>query len=156
MLEVQEKRLDPQPVVVIRATAPANGFGPVMSELLSAVLAFVQASPAEPAGSPFCRYLSMTGEEWEFECGVAVTQPVPGEGRVEACELPGGDAITTLHVGPYETLGQSWGALQGWLAEQGRVAGDAPWELYHTDPGAVTDPAQWRTELVMLLESQGR
>ena len=39
------------------------------------------------------------------------------------------------------------------LAEQGRVAEGAPWELYHTDPGEVTDPAQSRTELVMLLGS---
>ena len=39
------------------------------------------------------------------------------------------------------------------LEVQGRVAEGAPWELYHTDPGEATDPAQWRTELVMLLGS---
>ncbi len=153
MLEVTETRLAPQPAVVIREKARGDALGPVMSELFPAVLAFVQAGPADPAGPPFCRYLSMGGPEWEFECGMTVTRPVEGRGRVEAVELPGGDAATTTHVGPYDTLGQSWDALGAWLAEQGKVGGGAPWELYLTDPGEVPDPAQWRTELVMPLGS---
>ena len=153
MLEVTETRLEPQPAVVIRAKARGDALGPVMSELLPAVLAFVQASPANPAGPPFCRYLSMGGGEWEFECGMAVTQPIKGRDRVEPVELPGGAAITTVHVGPYDTLGQSWDALGAWLAEQGKVGGGAPWELYLTDPGEVTNPADWRTQLVMPLGS---
>ena len=153
MLEVEETRLTPQPAVVIRAKARADALGPVMGELLPAVLAFVQSSEAEPAGPPFCRYLSMGGEEWEFECGMAVTRPVEGRDRFEAAELPGGDAVTTTHVGPYDTLGQSWDALGAWLAEQGKVGGGAPWELYLTDPGEVRNPAEWRTQLVMPLGS---
>ena len=154
-MNVEEKRIDPQAAVVIRTKARADAMGPAMAELLPAVFAFVQASAAEPAGPPFTRYLSMGGEEWEFECGMAVTEPVAGEGRVEATELPGGAVATTVHVGPYETLGQSWDALGAWVVEQGRAGGAAPWELYLTDPGEVPNPAEWRTELVMPLGSQG-
>lgn len=153
MLEITEKRLGPQPAVVIRAKAGADAMGPVMSELLPAVLAFVQASAAAPAGPPFARYLSMEGEEWEFECGVAVTEAVAGEGRVGAVELPGGQAATTMHVGPYHTLGESWNALRGWVVEQGKSGGEAPWELYWTDPNTAPNPEEWRTELVMPLGS---
>ncbi len=151
-MDVQEKRLEPQPAVVIRTKARADALGPAMGELFPAVLGFVLASPAEPEGPPFCRYLAMDGEEWEIECGMAVSEAVAGEGRIEATELPGGAAVTTMHVGPYETLGQSWEVLQGWVAQNGKAAAAAPWEVYWTDPGEVQDPAQWRTEIVIPVE----
>lgn len=154
-MDVEEKRLEAQPAVVIRTKARADAMGPVMSELFPAVLAFVQASAAEPAGPPFCRYLSMGGEEWEIACGIPVTEAVAGEGRVEATELPGGNVLAAMHVGPYETLGQSWDALNGWVRERGRVPGGAAWEVYWTDPGEVADAAEWRTELVMPLAPEG-
>ncbi len=153
MFEVKEKRLVAQPAVVIRAKARADQLGPVMGELLPAVWAFLQERAVEPAGPPFSRYLDMEGDEWEFECGIAVSVPVAGEGRIEASELPAGDAASTMHVGPYETLGETWAALRGWLAECGKRQGSAPWELYWTDPGEVANPAEWRTELVAPLES---
>ena len=152
-MDVQEKRLDPQPAVVIRAAASQQELGPLMGELFPAVLGFVLASPAELAGPPFCRYLAMAGEEWELECGMAVSEPIVGDGRVEATELPGGAAVTTMHIGPYESLGESWAALQGWVAQNGRAPAGAPWEVYWTDPGAVQDPAQWRMEIVIPVEA---
>ena len=153
MLEVTEKQIEAQPAAVIRTKARQPDLGPVMDELFPLVLAFIQASGAQPAGPPFCRYLSMGSEEWEIEPGVPVTEPVAGEGRVEAAELPGGAVLSTMHVGPYETLGQSWDALDRWVKQEGKVPGGAAWELYVTDPAVVTDPAECRTELVMPLGS---
>jgi effector-binding domain-containing protein len=155
MLEVEEKQFAPQPAVVIRARARQQDLGPAMDGLFPAILAFVQGSAVELAGPPFCRYLSMGDEEWEFECGVPVTGPLAGEGRVEAAELPGGDVLSTMHVGPYETLGQSWDALDRWVKENGKVPGGAAWEVYWTDPGETSDPAEGRTELVMPLAQEG-
>ncbi len=153
-LEFEEKRLTPQPAVVIRATARPDALGPVMGELLPAVSAYVEQSAVQSAGPLFARYLSMEGEEWEFECGMAVTAPVAGEGRIEPIELPGGDAITTIHTGSYETLGQSWEALYSWVAEHGKQPAETSWELYLTDPGEIPNPAEWRTELVQPLASR--
>ena len=84
MLEVEEKRLAAQPAVVIRAKARADQTGPVMGELLPTVWAFVRERAVEPAGPPFSRYLDMEGGEWEFGCGIAVSTPVAGEGRIES------------------------------------------------------------------------
>ena len=153
MLEVTEKQIEAQPAAVIRTKARQPELGPVMDELFPAVLAFIQASGAQPAGPPFCRYLSTGGEEWDIECGMPVTGSVTGKGGVEAAELPGGAVLSTMHVGPYETLGQSWDALDRWVKEEGKIPGGAAWELYVTDPAVVTDPAECRTELVMPLGS---
>jgi len=149
MLNVKETRLVTQPTVVVRAKVHPEQLAPVMSKLFPAVTAFVQASEAEPAGPPFSRYFSMRDEKWEIACGMAVSQPLTGAGQVEASELPGGAAVTTIHRGRYEALGESWAALQHWIKDNGKVPGEAPWELYWTDPGKVKDPAEWRTEIVI-------
>ena len=149
MLEVKETRLVAQPTVVVRAKVHPERLAPVMGKLFPEVMAFVQASAAEPAGPPFSRYLCMKEEEWEIACGIGVSRPLPGDGQVEASELPGGAAVTTMHRGRYEALGASWAALQRWVEDNGKVPTEAPWELYWTDPGTVKDPAEWRTEIVI-------
>ena len=157
MLDVKETRLAAQPTVVIRARVPQDQLGPVMSKLFPVVMAFVQDSGAEPAGPPFCRYLCQpmtdTDEdghpEWDIACGVPVSRPLTGAAQVEAHELPGGAAVTAMHRGRYETLAESWAALQRWVEDNGKAPGEPPWELYWTDPREVKDPAAWRTEIVI-------
>ncbi len=151
MLEVKETRLVAQPTVVIRAKVHPDQLGPVMSKLFPVVMAFVQDSVAEPAGPPFSRYLCINGndEEWDIACGIPVSRPLTGAGQVEASELPGGAAVTTMHRGRYETLGASWAALQRWVKDNGKAPGEPPWEIYRTDPREVKDPAEWRTEIVI-------
>ncbi len=154
-MEVTEKRLEAQHAVVIRKKAPAGELGPAMSEGLTALGMFVATSATAPAGPPFARYLSMEGEEWEFECGMTVLEPMAGAGPIESCELPAGDAVSTLHIGSYETLGETWTALQTWVQEQGLVGAAPPWELYLTNPTEQPDPTQWRTEIVIPVTSAG-
>ena len=155
MLDVKETRLVAQPAVVIRAKVHPDQLGPVMGKLFPVVMAFVEDSAAEPAGPPFSRYLCINGndEEWDIACGIPVSQPLTGAGQVEAGELPGGAAVTTVHRGRYETLGASWAALQRWVQDNGKVPGEPPWEIYWTDPGEVKDPAEWRTEIVIPVQS---
>lgn len=111
-----------------------------------------------PAGPPFLRYLVIDmAADLVVQAGFPVTDPVEGDGRVEADVLPAGDYLTAVHVGPYEGL---YGATAGLLAHAGRTglaldhhptdAGDA-WtsrlEWYETDPRVQTDPAGWVTRL---------
>jgi effector-binding domain-containing protein len=57
--------------------------------------------------------------------------------------LPGGPAIGTEHIGPYDTLGLAYAALSAWLSEHGATAASPPWEVYFSEPTG--DPATWRT-----------
>lgn len=151
MLDVKEIRLVAQPTVVIRAKVHLDQLAAVMGKLFPVVMAFVQDSGVEPAGAPFSRYLCMGqhDEPWEIACGIPLSQPLAGDGQVEASQLPGGAAVTTVHRGRYETLGESWAALQRWIEDNGKVLGEPPWEIYWTDPSQVKDPAEWRTEIVI-------
>jgi effector-binding domain-containing protein len=50
---------------------------------------------------------------------------------------------STLHVGPYDTLGQAYDGLDAWLADHGYAKAGPPREVYLSEPS--TPPAATRT-----------
>lgn len=45
-------------------------------------------------------------------------------------------------------MAPAYEALSAWAAEHNaKLVGD-PWEVYFSDPVAVPDPAEWRTEIL--------
>ncbi len=51
------------------------------------------------------------------------------------------------HLGPYDTLAETYPRLREWLDKQGRTLGEAPWESYVDDPEGVEDVSELRTEI---------
>lgn len=75
------------------------------------------------------------------------------EGLVEA-SLPAGDYACTVHVGPYEHLGDAWARFMGeWLPGSGRRLVDAGvcYERYLNNPTQVA-PEDLKTELYVPLQ----
>jgi AraC family transcriptional regulator len=62
--------------------------------------------------------------------------------------IPDGEYASTLHVGPYEQLGDTWARFMGeWLPASGRRLGPGvSYEVYHNTPQD-TPKAQLRTEI---------
>lgn len=81
---------------------------------------------------------------------VPLERPMP-EGLVEQ-HIPAGTYASTLHVGPYERLGDAWARFMGeWLPASGRRLGDGPsFEVYLNMPGEVP-PEELRTLLYVSL-----
>ena len=145
--EFETRQIDAQPILGIRATVTMEKIGEVMGPLFGEVYGYIQQSGQEPAGMPFSIYYSMDSDTIDLECGMPVTSPMEGEGRVKAGELPGGTVATVTHMGPYEALRQTWAALTEWMGAQGLQPAGAPWEVYVTDPGAEPDQSKWRTDI---------
>src|SRR5262245_42963852 len=136
-----------QPVLYLPATCGQGEIGPTLMRLLPEVFRYVQQSGAIPAGAPFARYTRWGRQDCDLEAGIPVAAPAAGADPIQAGELGGCQALYTVHVGPYEGLREAWGEAEAWLRENGRSPAGAPWESYVTDPAAVPDPQQWRTEL---------
>lgn len=66
--------------------------------------------------------------------------------------LPGGTYGALSHVGPYDTLGQTWARLMEGVAALGHQPGIPFAEIYLDDP-RTTAPQQLRTELIVKLGS---
>ena len=146
--EITQVDLVETPVAVVRATLSVAQMGPWLSQAFGAVDAYVAGRGVGPVGMPFGRYHPVGGDRFAVEAGFPVAHEVAGAGQVVGSRLPGGPAVQTWHVGPYEALAAAYEALEGWLREHGGTAVGDAWEVYHSDPAAEPDPAGWRTEVI--------
>ena len=111
---------------------------------LGAVLADQQVQPLSPA---FALYHGAPTDTADLEVGFVTGEPVTPVDDVRVGLLPGGRVARTVYAGGYEGLGGAWGALFGWVAEQGLEPTGEMWEVYLNEPTPDGDPADNRTEL---------
>lgn len=55
----------------------------------------------------------------EMECGVLLASPTALRGELSAGTTPAGRAVTVVHVGPYDRMGEAYDALKPWIEERG-------------------------------------
>jgi effector-binding domain-containing protein len=145
--EVDQREIEPQPVLLIRAETTPTGIGPTYRDAVLEIESYLGAKGIEPAGPPFARFPIYTQDRVVMEAGVPVSSGIGGQGRIEAGELPGGAVATTVHVGSYKNLGAAHAALTEWLGSNGKRGG-APWEIYLAGPAEIADSYLWRTQIV--------
>ena len=145
---IELKTITPRNVVTIRETIPMDAIAQTLGRIYGKVAAYLERIGVQPDGPPFSRYFSMTDDGVDLDAGFPVAAPISGEGQIAASELPGGEAAVTWHIGPYDTLPQTYNAIMDWMRENDREAGGACWEIYWTDPTPDSNPAEWRTEII--------
>ena len=136
---IETVELEPQPAMVVRRKVAVEDLGGVLADILPRVYQHIVQSGQQPAGMPFMRYFSMDGVSCDIAAGLPVAEPIAGAGDIENHTLPGGQALTALHVGAYEEVGAVWGQVMrraGELGSENRFGG---WDLYANDPGEVSE-----------------
>jgi AraC family transcriptional regulator len=147
MPDFEIRHVPHQDTAVVRRRCAPDAISAAMGEGFGAVFAAIGRAGATPAGPVFARYFSFGPDAVDFECGAVVTAPFSGDGDVQPGELGGSEAALGMHVGPYDTLHETYSALQAWMTAQGRRPASSMWEVYLTDPQQEPDPAKWRTEI---------
>lgn len=130
-----------------RVTGPA-GIGEVLSDGfagLGSAGVMVDGAPMAVYHDPEFRAESIDLEVvYPVPAWVKGPVPTPGSRVLELRVVPGGEVVSIRHVGPYETIGESYRVLDDWIGEYGyRVVGP-PSELYLSLP---TDPGPPVTEI---------
>jgi effector-binding domain-containing protein len=69
-------------------------------------------------------------EAMNIDFGVQVARPFEGEGNVQCVETPAGEVARTVHVGPYDQLGNAHNAIHAWCATNNRKIARASWEIH--------------------------
>lgn len=148
LYEMRTQTRQTQPAAVVRATLRVAEIGPWIGKAYGAVIGVITAQQISPAGPPFARYHRLGDDRFSVEAGFPVTAPIEAAGEVQPGELPGGPAVATVHVGPYDQMEPAYEALSGWVREHGGEPAGDPWEVYLTDTASEPDPAAWRTQIV--------
>jgi effector-binding domain-containing protein len=141
------KTLEPRAAAVIRAEVPLDQITEVFGKTLGRVFEVVASQGLTPTGAPFSFYPSMPTETVKVIIGVPIAGRLTPTNGVESFELPGGDVVTGVHTGPYESLSVTYEGLMKWAAGQGIALSEGMWESYLSDPMVEPDPHTWQTEI---------
>ena len=83
-----------------------------------------------------------------IDFGVQVSSSFESVGDVQCVITPAGEVAQTIHVGPYDRLGDAHAAIHHWCKANQRPIGGASWEIYgHWN----NDPAKLETTIRYLL-----
>ena len=152
MPDIKPAQLKEQPTAVVRETVPMQALRDFFGRAFGTVMGAVQEQHVQLAGPPFALYRGMPTDVVDVEAGFPLAAPFTHAGggatKVVAGTLPSGRAYEAMHVGPYESLQQTYGAIVARMQEDGESPGDAMWEYYLTDPAVEPDPAKWQTLVV--------
>lgn len=152
--DIKSTDLEEKPTAVLRETVPMNALREFFDRAYRSVMTAVQQQNVQLAGPPFALYRGMPTDVVDVEAGFPLAAPYPGGGAlaeesgVTAGTLPAGRALEAMHVGPYETLPETYNAVMARMQAEGLTPGDAMWEYYLSDPATEPDPAVWKTLIV--------
>jgi AraC family transcriptional regulator len=147
---IESLELEEQPILFIRSNVQKTEVAQALASCLPRVFEYAQSKGIALAGPPMCRYVE-SGPLLTLEAGMPVAVAAAGEGDIEAGVLPAGPTAKTTHAGPYDTLADAHRALEDWARAEGRTRAGAPWESYVTDPAALPDPRDWKTDVFLPL-----
>ncbi|VXC23089.1 Transcriptional regulator, effector-binding domain/component [Arthrobacter sp. 9AX] len=140
--------LTQQSVAVVRERVPMDSLTDFFARAFGTVMAAAQKQGVNPAGPPFALYRGTPTDTVDVEAGFPITGNFVGVEGVDLRTLPETDALEAIHFGPYDTLQQTYGAIQQQMAADGMTPADVMWEFYLSDPESEPDPAKWQTRVI--------
>ncbi len=152
-MQFERKTFEAQPYVYVEKTCDYSEIGQAMGEAFGAVFGFFGEKGITPLSAPMSLYTAMPdGPKLTFRAGAMVSaeDAAKADGEITADEIPAGDALHTIHVGPYASLSKSHGALWKHIETQGIEPKMPVWEIYVDDPDD-TDEEILRTEIYRAL-----
>jgi effector-binding domain-containing protein len=147
--QVEVVETEPILIAVIRDRVQPQDLAQFVPAACGEVWSFVRSVGLPKPGRHVALYLG----QGAVEVGAEVAEPFVGNDRVHCSQLPAGRVAKTVHLGPYQLLGQAHQAIRDWCAAQGHQCSGISWEIYgHWQESWNADPAQIRTDVYCLLD----
>ena len=141
-----------QPTAVIHVTIAPEDMPTVIGPGIEEVMSVVAAQGIAPAGAWFVRVFTMDDATIDLEIGVPIASHITPAGRVQPGHLPAATVARTIYRGPYEGLGNAWGAFTEQISAAGHAQADGFWDCYVKGPESTDNPDEWETELNKILQ----
>lgn len=132
----------------VRSSVPMAELHTVFDHAFSSVAAAAAGAGAVLVGPAYAEYFGMPTDVVDVEIGFGVDRVVEIPG-VTVTQRPAMAAAVGTHVGPYDTLSDSYAELMPWLEEQQVELTGSMFEFYLSEPDE--DPATTVTRLVFPL-----
>jgi effector-binding domain-containing protein len=155
-IEIAKKKLEPVTVVSIRTKTSLSDISKTISESYGRIYGYLKESGAECAGPPLTLYhdTEWNPEDIDIEPAAPVAKSVDVPEGMVCRELPGEEALITVHKGPYSTLKDTYTEIEAYMKENGLQYAGAVREVYLTDPDKVEKPEDNLTEIQIPFRSK--
>jgi effector-binding domain-containing protein len=140
--------LDPQPAAAMRGNVAQADLPEFFGRAYHRVMEAVNAAGVSVVGPPFGFFPRMPTETVAVAAGFPVSSAIEETDDVHNLELPGGTAIVTVHIGPFETLGETYDQLMEWARTNELDLAEDMWEQYLSGPVVEPDASKWQTRIV--------
>lgn len=149
-IEVTVKKTEPMTLAFVSMKGPYSLIGETFGKLYG----WIGEKGYVPAGPPVGVYFNAPGQVpdeellWELRSPIAgdVAPGGPDERGLGIKKVEAAEVAATMHKGPYDQVGATYGALAGWIAENGYEIVGPSEEVYLSDPGK-TAPEELLTEI---------
>lgn len=148
MADYEIVRQSKTPTICIRKTVPMDQMPNFFGDSYGRIFHEVEASHLTVTGAPYGRYRGMPSDTYDVEAGVPIAETTTSHDDIVAGYLPEVEAVEFVHVGPYDTLVQSYESIAAWMSERDIIPGAEMWELYLTDPEEEPDETKWEAKIV--------
>jgi effector-binding domain-containing protein len=143
--------IEPTTVAVLRMTGSFER----ISEGYGQLYGWVTAHGLETVGMPSAVYLTMPDAPegdavWELWAPVVGGTPEAeaDEAGISVRHVPRYEALSVMHIGPYDEIPPTYEAAMQWMAAHGYRMTGPPMERYYSDPGEVPEE-EYRTEVLL-------
>ena len=146
---VHERWQAAEPIVAVSTRSSYGGLQEFFDTTYPRLFAHVARYGATVVGPPGASYGDGHGidhDDLAVTAWLPVDGPLPDDGGIRAGHLPETRLAVALHVGSYEDMTGTYGAVGRWVAEHDRVVTGPLQELYLVGP-PVADVTSWRTEV---------
>ena len=149
-IQVTIKETEPLTVAFLSMKGPYTQ----ISEAFGKLYSWMGQKGLMPAGPPLGLYFNVPGQVPDEELLWELRSPIAGDVAISGPDEQGRgvkrlEAIqvaATMHQGPFEEVGRTYGALAGWIMENGYEINAPTEEVYLSDPNE-TPPEQLVTEV---------
>jgi hypothetical protein len=141
--------LKPEPFAYITMTTPMSDIAQAMGQGFDRLGAAFGQSGARMAGMPMCHYTAYDEKTTTFELGFPAR---PDEldklkaAGLQTGQTPSGRNMKAVHMGPYDTVVQTYNAMTEEMKARGLTAAQDMWEVYYSPPDS--PPEQIKTEIL--------
>jgi len=137
-IEVTVKKTEPMTVAFISMKGPYSLIG----ESFGRLYGWIGEKGYIPAGPPMGVYFNVPGQVadeellWELSSPIAgdVAPVSPDERGLGVKRVEGAEVAATMHKGPYDQVGTTYGALAGGIMENGYEIVGPGEEIYLSEP----------------------
>lgn len=133
-MEIKEKKIGKRQVAYISYKGSFEEIPVLMGE----VVGFIMAKGLQIMGPPFGVYYNspqeVPVEELMYEVGMPFAGEVQEEGRIKIKTEPEKLVLSAVHKGPYNEVGQVYGAIAQYAYQNGYEIIGPPIETYLSDP----------------------